>query len=33
LARQLDEPVAHAGHRSLRDIVKQLLNRHGRHAA
>jgi hypothetical protein len=32
-ARQLDEPVARAAHRSLRDIVRQLLNRHGRHAA
>jgi predicted transcriptional regulator len=33
LARQLDEPVAPAAHRSLRDMVRQLLNRHGRHAA
>ena len=32
-ARQLDEPVARAVHRSLRDIVRQLLKKHGRHAA
>jgi hypothetical protein len=32
-ARQLEEPVARAAHRSLRDIVRQLLKRYGRHAA
>jgi hypothetical protein len=33
LARQLDESSAPAGHRSLRDIVRQMLRKQGRHAA